>query len=536
MRLSTKLISSFLVVALVTLAVGLLGYYSLNQSLTGLRQTTRQQKLLTQSVELGRNAQITIKGQVQEWKNLLLRGHEAAAFNWHLQSFARAEAQTQTNLARLQTLVAQSGLPTTNLAAVLNAHLEMGEKYRAALKNFTIPNLATTAVADELTKGADRPATEAIDSLVEEVSRSAAQQADTMQAECLAQTRHFQWVSLGGMGVGALAALSLGLYLSFSISRAISRAAGTLNEGASQVATAASQVSAASQNLASGASEQAASLQETSASLEEMSSMTRHNAENAQTAKDLANQTHAAADTGATEMNQMTAAMDAIKTSSDNIAKIIKTIDEIAFQTNILALNAAVEAARAGEAGMGFAVVADEVRNLAQRSALAARETADKIADSIQKSEQGVVISGKVAATLHEIVAKARKVDELVAEIAIASREQSQGIEQLNAAVGQMDNVTQANAANAEESASTAEELNAQAAGLKCAVSELLRITGQTSSPASQHPQKPASPALPSFTGPAGNKRVRSVGARTPEPRSTKRLSEIPMEGDFQDF
>jgi uncharacterized phage infection (PIP) family protein YhgE len=172
----------------------------------------------------------------------------------------------------------------------------------------------------------------------------------------------------------------------------------------------------------------------------------------------------------------MSAAMEAIKASSNDIAKIIKTIDEIAFQTNILALNAAVEAARAGEAGMGFAVVADEVRNLAQRRAQAAKDTAVKIEGAISKTAQGVEISAKVAQGLQEIVTKARHVDELAAEVAAASREQSQGIDQVNSAVSQMDKVTQSNAANAEESASAAEELNTQAATLKDVVQDLLQL------------------------------------------------------------
>ena len=164
------------------------------------------------------------------------------------------------------------------------------------------------------------------------------------------------------------------------------------------------------------------------------------------------------------------------KAAGDDIAKIIKTIDEIAFQTNILALNAAVEAARAGEAGMGFAVVADEVRNLAQRAAQSAKETAAKIENAVTKTALGVQISEKVAKSLQEIVEKARQVDTLAAEVASASKEQSQGIEQVNGAVAQMDKVTQTNAANAEESASASEELNAQAQTLKEAVTELLQL------------------------------------------------------------
>ena len=209
-----------------------------------------------------------------------------------------------------------------------------------------------------------------------------------------------------------------------------------------------------------------------------MASMTRRNSENAEKTNELAKQARQAADKGVSDMQAMSAAMEAIQVSSDDIAKIIKTIDEIAFQTNILALNAAVEAARAGEAGLGFAVVADEVRNLAQRSAQAAKETAAKIEGAIARTGQGVEISSQVAQTLNEIVSKARQVDELAAEVASSSREQTQGITQINAAIGQMDKVTQSNAAHAEESAAAAKELNAQAVTMKDSVNELLQLVG----------------------------------------------------------
>ena len=275
-----------------------------------------------------------------------------------------------------------------------------------------------------------------------------------------------------GILVGVVAAITI----TRSITKPIKVLADTLSAGAEQTTSAAGQVSAASQSLAEGASEQAASLEETSSSLEEMSSMTKRNAETAGKVKELGSQARQAGDLGVQDMTAMVSAMDDIKRSSDDIAKIIKTIDEIAFQTNILALNAAVEAARAGEAGMGFAVVADEVRSLAQRCAQAAKETAGKIEDAVLKSAKGAEISAKVAKSLEEIVGKARQVDELAGEVAAASQEQSQGISQVNTAVTQMDKVTQTNAASAEESASAAEEMTAQAEALKDAVAELLRL------------------------------------------------------------
>jgi methyl-accepting chemotaxis protein len=286
--------------------------------------------------------------------------------------------------------------------------------------------------------------------------------------------------------VAGLIALGFYFFTRLQINRPLNQAIASLSSASVQTTAASSEFSRASQSLAAGATEQAASLEETSASLEEMSSLTKRNAESARQANEFANQTRAAADAGSSDMCTMEKAMQEIKISSDNIGKIIKTIDEIAFQTNLLALNAAVEAARAGEAGQGFAVVADEVRSLAQRSALAAKETAAKIQDSITKSDHGVQISGKVAAALQQIVTKAQQLDGAVAQIAAACNEQSQGITQISSAVMQMDHVTQSNAAGAEESASAAEELNAQAQSLRESVAALVQLVG------TQPPSAPA--------------------------------------------
>ncbi|RKY23543.1 MAG: methyl-accepting chemotaxis protein [Planctomycetota bacterium] len=264
---------------------------------------------------------------------------------------------------------------------------------------------------------------------------------------------------------------------------AFEEALGQVTEAVEQVASASGQVSSASQSLAEGATEQAAGLEETSSSLEEMSSMTKQNADNAQQANTLAGEAQKAANSGNEAMNRMDNAINEIQKSSDETAKIIKVIDEIAFQTNLLALNAAVEAARAGEAGKGFAVVAEEVRNLAMRSAEAAKNTTAMIDESVKNAKNGVDIATDVGKTFGEIVSGITKTGNLVSEIAAASQEQAQGIDQINTAMAQMDKVTQQNAANAEESASASEELSAQAEGLQAMVAEFkLTNTGTRSS------------------------------------------------------
>lgn len=272
----------------------------------------------------------------------------------------------------------------------------------------------------------------------------------------------------------------LGLMISKMITGPISQAVGELNEGAFQVAAASEQLSAASQKLAEGTSQQAAAIQETSASIEESDSMVKQNTDNTQEAAVLAKRTKDFASKSTTEMDKMMISMEELKRSSDEIAKIIKVIDEIAFQTNILALNAAVEAARAGDAGKGFAVVAEEVRNLAQKSAQATKDTSKIIENNVALSKENVTMTQQVNDNIKEIDHEAQKVSELLNEIAVASREQAQGIEQIDKAIQQMEQVLQANATTAEESASASRELSSQAESVKDIVSVLhVMVEGQ---------------------------------------------------------
>ncbi|HEV8038619.1 MAG TPA: methyl-accepting chemotaxis protein [Bryobacteraceae bacterium] len=285
------------------------------------------------------------------------------------------------------------------------------------------------------------------------------------------------WMAIILSGI-FLATASLVVKVILGMNKDLRRAALALSEGAEQINSAASQVASSSQSLAQGASQQAASLEETSASTEEITSMTRKNAKHSKSAADVMAEVDREVKEGNKTLDQMVVSMQQINGSSDKISKIIKVIDEIAFQTNILALNAAVEAARAGEAGMGFAVVADEVRNLAQRSAQAAKDTAGLIEESIATSREGSSKLEQVAGVIRAITESSAQVKKLVDEVNLGSQEQARGIDQIAKAVAQMDQVTQGTAASAQESASASEELSAQAQALNHIVGELRALVG----------------------------------------------------------
>ncbi|MGE4543972.1 MAG: methyl-accepting chemotaxis protein [Pedobacter sp.] len=254
--------------------------------------------------------------------------------------------------------------------------------------------------------------------------------------------------------------------------RALNELMVQIQRASSQISSGSGQVADSSQALSQGATESASSMEQIGSSMRELESKTKNNADNAAQANNLSHNARKAAETGKCQMEEMVSAMQDINASSMDISKIIKVIDEIAFQTNLLALNAAVEAARAGQHGKGFAVVAEEVRNLAARSAVAAKETADLIEGSVNKTERGANIAGNAASALNEIVQEITRVTDFISDIALSSQEQVQGISQINQGLTQIDAVTQQNTATAEENAAVAEELSSQASALQYQISQ----------------------------------------------------------------
>ena len=346
-----------------------------------------------------------------------------------------------------------------------------------------------------LAMGPSRDAYRTLEGLLEKLAATHAQAATEEARRADAEARFLVGACLVSLVAGVLLALVLGLGISRRVHRILAPITAALDEGSERIASVAGQVSAASQSLAAGAREQAASLEESNASLEQIDGMARRNTENCVQVDSLARQTVSAADAGAADMHAMTTAMEELRAGGADIARIVKTIDEIAFQTNLLALNAAVEAARAGEAGQGFGVVAEEVRNLAQRSAKAAKETSTLIEASVQKTNLGAQLSVKAAGRLREILEKARSVDQLAAEVAASSQEQNTGIHQVTTAVSQMNSLVQAGAASAAQNAGAGGQLHDQAEVLKTAVRQLVQLVGNRQpSPARAAPGRARTP------------------------------------------
>jgi methyl-accepting chemotaxis protein len=417
---------------------------------------------------------------LSEQRSILLGayGKDNSRIDTSKESFRKNSDLIQKSLEQMRTLVVTED--GKQILSDLSANLS---DWQPIYDN--VVRLCAAGNADEATKLSRDSAIPLYQKIRSGMGRLAAQQSDVLAAnkgsvaDLASQTR---WISASILTLCLLAAGFI-LYSVYGITGELRKSVSELGEGANQVAAAAAQVSSGSQSLAQGSSKQAASIQETSASTEEINSMARKNSESSRAAADLVATSQQKFAQTNQSLEEMVVAMSEITAGSGKISKIIKVIDEIAFQTNILALNAAVEAARAGEAGMGFAVVADEVRNLAQRSAQAAKDTAALIEDSISKSNGGKVKVDQVALAIHSITGEFSRIRTLVDEINLGSQEQAKGTGQIGLVITQMEQSTQKTAATAEESASVAEELNAQSMSLGEIVNRLAEMVGRSDSP-----------------------------------------------------
>jgi methyl-accepting chemotaxis protein/methyl-accepting chemotaxis protein-1 (serine sensor receptor) len=444
-----------------SVAVFILGYM-LSTTLNQIQTRETRASLSTTSAALfpaaqqSQQAEAAFEREVTEFSN--------AAVTQDVSGADRAAADGQEAVTAIKAIAAIKGISperskdAETLASTLEQLLSDSQGvYKSALSG------AMTPETQEQMRGLASRTSDAKAALAKFKAQSAGdlhQQLSTLEDQSASQGTTGLVLFLVTMLVaGAIVHLTI----QRSITRPVANVVSGLADGAAQILAAASQIATSSQSLALGASEQAATIEETSSASTEISSMARRTTENSRTSAEMVTRSQDGYEKTNRSLAEMVGAMEGINASSQKISKIIKVIDEIAFQTNILALNAAVEAARAGEAGMGFAVVADEVRNLAQRCAQAAKDTADLIEESIQRSNGGRVKVDQVAVAIREITAEASKVKVLVDEINVGSVEQSSGIEQISKAITQMERVTQSSAGNAAESAAAAEELSAQA-------------------------------------------------------------------------
>jgi methyl-accepting chemotaxis protein len=466
-RMQLSLLSAIVIVGLATAAV-LMYALSLNASTyDGIFENEVAQQ------EAARVIQVSFKKQVQEWKNILLRGTDYEQYKKHSSGFHAEETAVHDRATELQGTLSDEEAKAV-LAEFIAAHNAMKDAYAKAETAFAAELGTKPAEADALVKGADRAPTDLIDKLVERLKA----RAEDVRVAQAAAVRRAQKIA-GVIVVVAFAVLSIMLVrVMTGIGASIRTLAEGMNGGAQEVLTASEQVSSSAQELSRGAQSQAAAVEETAAAMEEIAATARQNADHAARCADLMSSTSKGVEMTNVRLGEMLGSMDSIRESSSKVSHIIKTIDEIAFQTNLLALNAAVEAARAGSAGMGFAVVAGEVRTLAQRSAEAARGTAALIEESIARAEQGSTKLTEVGEAIKTITAHAQDVKGLVDGMSAAARQQTDGIEQVRSALTSMEQTSQRTAALAEEAAAASEELAVQSELSRHSAQSLAQLSG----------------------------------------------------------
>ena len=521
LSIRTRLALLLVFVNVLLVAAAGYGWYAIAQLNDQLEHALYVQDQAEKAGDLSRRAQIEFKIQVQEWKNILIRGQDAELFEKHSKAFAERSAKVKQLLVDLGGPARVLGLPPTLADKAIAEHEELDKRYYEALKSYKTTDMASAHQVDKAIRGIDRAATDHIDDVVKVVQ----ERGDELQAESAKSAAAEKKLLIAGLIALALlsAAVSaiIGTITILAITRRLSRAtdfartiaAGDLTaqveigrddelgqllgsmremngslasivdrvrQSAELVSTASTQIAVGNTDLSSRTEEQASSLEETAASIEEMTATVNQNAQNAGQANDVANSAAQVAQRGGEAVDQVVKMMESIQASSRKIRDIIGVIDSIAFQTNILALNAAVEAARAGEQGRGFAVVAGEVRSLAQRSAEAAKEIKNLITDSVERVDTGAKLAGGAGETMVEVVASVNRVSQIIGEIAGATKEQSSGIAQVNQAVADLDKATQQNASLVEESTAASEQLKELAREMADAVS-VFRLSSRAS-------------------------------------------------------
>ena len=495
MKLKLKLPLTFTGVLATLMGAALVGIYSLNQSVAVYEVDVNAQHAHERAVA---DVLVNFKTQVQEWKDTLLRGKDPAKLEKHWGAFARQEDAVEDKAKALL-----AALPAGESRALVEqfsaAHVRMGVDYRKGFDAFKAAGFDSSA-GDAAVAGMDREPAR----LLAEAGRKIAAESASVSASAAAQAHRASLVSIVLMLVAGVAGIGVGVWFSRRITRPVDYAVGVaeaiaegdltspvrvagrdeiaqlmkalaamqgslasvvgnVRSNSESVATASSQISHGANDLSARTEEQASALQQAAASMDQLGSTVRQNAENAQSANQLALGASTVARKGGAVVGEVVETMKGINDSSKRIVDIIGVIDGIAFQTNILALNAAVEAARAGEQGRGFAVVASEVRSLAQRSADAAKEIKSLISASVERVEHGTQLVDRAGETMTEIVNSIARVTDIMGEISAASTEQSTGVSQIGDAISQMDQATQQNAALVEESAAAAESLKDQA-------------------------------------------------------------------------
>ncbi|MCP4161921.1 MAG: hypothetical protein GY760_17755 [Deltaproteobacteria bacterium] len=459
----TAIISFCIVVMIVIGTIAITSFYSVKNQWADYLDSVQVKQAHLMNIR----SQMGYGGAIHVFKNYVLRGQS----KYHKRYMKKAgsilkDIEAYNSVGNLSSIEIKS----------LKKIEEMVEKYRAATQTAKelIDSGREVKEIDSVIKIDDNPYLKALTNLSSELNSQTKTRSKAF-TDLVQTTNGFFMIAIP---VTIIILLLLGFLLISSVATALNKAISLIHSSADQVAAGSSEVSASSQTLAEGTSEQAASIEETSSSMEEMSSMTKRNAENADQSNNLMVDANSIISSANDSMGKLIVSMEEISNASEETFKIIKTIDEIAFQTNLLALNAAVESASAGEAGAGFAVVADEVRTLAIRAADAAKNTTEMIKDTVGKINEGTKSVETANEAFVEIVESTGKVGLLVSEISTASGEQSEGIEQINRAIAEMDKVVQQNAASAEEAASTSEEMNAQAIQMKSAVNSLMTLVG----------------------------------------------------------